>query len=179
MTHDLRALLLDTGLFGGLGDNDLTLIEEVILRKKIEPGDYLFKEGDPYDGFYLMGSGKVEVVKESSSDNEEVLVVLERGQVFGEIALFLEEGKRVASARGAQSGDCYFMPLSVFKDFVENENPTAYRMVLSMARILSKRLDRMNHEIVKLAEKERSQTHQKPQQDLSVLKKQLTSSWTF
>ncbi|MBL4868148.1 MAG: cyclic nucleotide-binding domain-containing protein [Pseudomonadales bacterium] len=177
--YNLRALFSESGLFNGLTDEDLDIVEEIVLCRPINPGEYLFKEGAPYDGLYLICCGKVEVVKVGSSGREELLVVLERGQVFGEVALFLEEGKRVASAKGAEKGECYFFPIAVFNEFLNNDHPTAYRMVLSMAKILSKRLDRMNQEIVKLAENERKESKTDTKQDLTVLKEQLMSSWSF
>lgn len=58
--------------------------------------DIIFCEYEPGDTFYLINSGKVQIVK-IMGDIEKTIDVLEPGEIFGEMAI-LEGAPRVASA---------------------------------------------------------------------------------
>jgi CRP-like cAMP-binding protein len=68
---------------------------DMLSTKVLHPGDYVFREGEPGDFFYMIEEGMVECLK-SSSENpagmfgqaEETLVrTLHEGDHFGELAL--------------------------------------------------------------------------------------------
>ncbi len=69
---------------------------------KLLPGDYIFREGEFGQTAYLIESGKVELVK-YTGDKHTVLVELEKGALFGEMAI-IESSPRSASARAVT--DC-------------------------------------------------------------------------
>lgn len=71
---------------------------QTIGQAHYEPGEYIFRQGDPGDHFYLISSGAVEVVREHSSGRHEVLATLGKGEFFGETAL-LQRQRRNASIR--------------------------------------------------------------------------------
>ena len=56
-------------------------------ERVFEPGDVVFREGDPGMEMYLLQEGKV-VITKSAGNSEVFLAVLERGDFFGEMALF-------------------------------------------------------------------------------------------
>ena len=45
-------------LFTGLPQSDLEAIVEVSVLKMLDKGDYLFHEGDPAHGFYVIQRGR-------------------------------------------------------------------------------------------------------------------------
>jgi CRP-like cAMP-binding protein len=59
-------------------------------------GDIIFSEFEPGDTFYLIQSGRVQIVK-IMGDIEKNLDILQPGEIFGEMAI-LEEAPRSASA---------------------------------------------------------------------------------
>ena len=62
-----------------------------------EPGTVIFRQGEPGDTLYLIQSGAVEY-SYKQGDTETVLTILEKGDFFGEMALFGQE-RRPATAR--------------------------------------------------------------------------------
>lgn len=69
--------------------------EEYAVKRTFEPGEYVFREGDPADEVYLVLNGQVAIIKDAA---EQPLVLGYRGadEMIGEIAL-LSEGTRTAS----------------------------------------------------------------------------------
>lgn len=56
-------------------------------ERVFEPGDIIFREGDPGTEMYLLQEGKV-VISKAVGNSEVFLALLERGEFFGEMALF-------------------------------------------------------------------------------------------
>ncbi|MBN1524023.1 MAG: Crp/Fnr family transcriptional regulator [Spirochaetales bacterium] len=67
--------------------------------KTFQAGSIIFCEYEPGDNFYLIQSGRVQIVK-IMGDLEKTIDVLKPGEVFGEMAI-LEEAPRSASAIAA------------------------------------------------------------------------------
>jgi len=62
-------------------------------------GQYIIREGDEGDCAYIVIDGEVEVVKYKLEDKDVVIAVLGQNEIFGEMCLFEEEGRRSASVR--------------------------------------------------------------------------------
>jgi F420-non-reducing hydrogenase small subunit len=74
--------------------------EEELYGSIFEPGTVIFHQGEPGDTLYLIQSGAVEY-SYKQGDTETVLTILEKGDFFGEMALFGQE-LRPATARAAR-----------------------------------------------------------------------------
>ena len=85
----------------------------------VAPGAAIFRQGDPGDKFYLIRAGRVRVFREDASLETE-LSVLQAGDDFGEMALFVDEPR---SATVAALEETRLMVLSkeqfqsILKDF--------------------------------------------------------------
>ncbi len=70
-------------------------------RKVFPPGTLIMKEGDPGDAAYMIVSGKCRAFR-MVGDQKETLAIMDAGDVFGEMALLLEE-PRAASVEAVDS----------------------------------------------------------------------------
>lgn len=68
-----------------------------VMTASFEPGQYVFRQGDPSVDFYAIRSGEVEVLR-ATDDGDETIATLGPGEFFGEMAL-VSEGTRNASVR--------------------------------------------------------------------------------
>jgi CRP/FNR family transcriptional regulator, cyclic AMP receptor protein len=57
----IETLLVENPLFQGLPDADLQMIAGCASNVKLDPGDFLFRDGGAADTFYLLRYGKVSV----------------------------------------------------------------------------------------------------------------------
>src|ERR1035441_11085203 len=66
-------------LFTGLPLPDLENIAEVTVVKSLEKDDYLFHEGDPAHGFYVVQRGAVNVHRVTAGGKEQIIHVFRTG----------------------------------------------------------------------------------------------------
>jgi NADH:ubiquinone reductase (H+-translocating) len=87
---------------------------ERVSHAHYEPGNYIYRQGDPANFFYIIEDGEVEVSRTTERDPKgEVLAVLGPGSFFGERAL-LGSQPRVASARARTVVNLTIMGREVF-----------------------------------------------------------------
>lgn len=91
------ALLADLPLFAALGPEELELLAQAVDLRCLQPGEALFKAGDPGEAMYIVISGEIEISVVDRAGQKIVLTGRHRGDVFGELAM-LDEGNRTATA---------------------------------------------------------------------------------
>lgn len=74
-------------LFAGLPLADLQKVAEVTVPKSLDKNEYLFHEGDPAYGFYIVQRGAVNVHRVTATGKEQVIHVFRAGDSFAEVAL--------------------------------------------------------------------------------------------
>ncbi|MEG4282313.1 mechanosensitive ion channel [Microcoleus sp. A006_D1] len=94
----LSCLLREVEYFETLTDLELRQLIEVGYRQRLRPQEFLFRENDPGDAFYLILSGSVEVFVEAIDKH---LNNLGTGQFLGELSLMLGI-PRTASVRALE-----------------------------------------------------------------------------
>ncbi|MEM9008505.1 MAG: cyclic nucleotide-binding domain-containing protein [Cyanobacteria bacterium P01_F01_bin.86] len=75
-----------------------------------DSGEYIFRQGDRADYFYVIVKGEVEVLQEQSKQQVRVLNRLSRGGYFGEIGI-LQASHRTASVRVAEGSEAQLLVL--------------------------------------------------------------------
>jgi len=98
-------LLAQVGLFAEIGQRNRKRLARVATTHKYGPGDVIMKEGEPASAFFIIASGKVEVVKGVDSKKPRVLATLGSREFFGEMALF-EGYPRSATVRALENTEC-------------------------------------------------------------------------
>lgn len=90
-----------TTLFKGLSDMEVKLIAGKAQQKKVKEFNHVFQEDEPGDSLYYVLEGQVYLTR-SILDAEEFLVMLDKGETFGETAL-LTGGTRTATVRAKKN----------------------------------------------------------------------------
>jgi CRP/FNR family transcriptional regulator, cyclic AMP receptor protein len=96
-------------------------MSEVRERIEYKPSDVIFSEGDNAMSMYIIESGKVEISKDINGQKK-VLSILEKGKIFGEIAL-IEDGPRTATATSIDNTVCIKVPKNQFIENFEKSSP--------------------------------------------------------
>ncbi|MBU6410149.1 MAG: Crp/Fnr family transcriptional regulator [Verrucomicrobia bacterium] len=119
-------------LFTGLPPSDLDAIAEVSILRTLEKDDYLFHEGDPAHGFYVVQRGAVNVHRVSATGKEQVIHIFRLGDSFAEVALASERGYP-ADARALEPTQVLLVQKDGILALLKRRPELALRMLGSMS----------------------------------------------
>ncbi len=101
-------MLKNVPIFSELSRGALSRLSKLMVRRSMKAGEVIIQEGDQAAGFFVVASGKVEVVRGADSGNPLLLNTLSVGDFFGEMALF-EGYPRSATVRALEETECLAM----------------------------------------------------------------------
>ena len=115
--EQLEAFLGQVPLLKCLPKSKLTLLAEAGQKKKYVIGAVIIQKGEQGDCFYIVQQGEAEVVREGAEEDEddETIVVLSKGDFFGERAL-LTMDVRAATVRAASSCTVFEISREIFDE---------------------------------------------------------------
>ena len=128
ITNTLRSCQL----FTGLALEDLQAIASFTTVKALERGDYLFHEGDPAHGFYIVQRGAVNVHRVTAAGKEQVIHIFRTGDSFAEVALASATGYP-ADARALEATQVLLVQKEGFLGLLKRQPQLALRMLGSMS----------------------------------------------
>lgn len=115
--EDVVAFFQETLLLRGVREEILEQLAERVEGVIVEPKQYICKEGEPGDQLYFVLEGAVEVLMSLKSGRPLRITELERGDVFGEIAL-LHNVPRTRSIRAARKSLLLALHRDDFQKFI-------------------------------------------------------------
>lgn len=130
-------------LLSGLPPADLRVIAGITVTRALEKNEYLFREGDPSRGFFVVQAGSVSVHRLAPSGKEQVIHVFQPGDSFAEATLATETGYP-ADARALEPSQVLLVQREGFVGLLKRQPELALRMLSSMSlhlRVLVARLD--------------------------------------
>ncbi len=128
ITNTLRSCQL----FTGLPQPDLEQIAAVTAVKSLDKGEYLFHEGDPAHGFYVVQRGAVNVHRVNATGKEQIIHVFRTGESFAEVALATERGYP-ADARALEPTQVLLVQKTGILTLLKRQPELALRMLGSMS----------------------------------------------
>lgn len=122
-------------LFVGLPVSDVSAIAAFIVPKHLAKGDYLFREGDRSEGFYVVQKGAINVHRVGAGGKEQVIHVFRPIESFAEAAL-ATEGGYPGDARATEASTVLLVPKRDFIDLLRSRPELSLRMLGSMSQHL-------------------------------------------
>lgn len=119
-------------LFTGLPLPDLQQIAAVTVLKSLEKDQYLFHEGDPAQGFYVVQCGAVNVHRVNAAGKEQIIHVFRAGDSFAEVALAAPTGYP-ADARALEPTQVLLIQKDGILALLKRQPELALRMLGSMS----------------------------------------------
>lgn len=130
-------------LFSGLPADEMAVIAAFTITQTLAKGDYLFHEGEPSRGCYLVQSGAVKVHRVNAAGKEQVIHVFRAGESFAEASLASTTGYP-ADACAVEPGTVLIIPKVPILNLIGRRPDLAVRMLGSMSshlRVLVGMLD--------------------------------------
>jgi len=145
----VEEMLSKIPVFEGLKTSELRQVAGIVHRRQYVAGEYVFYQGDPGLGMYVVEQGEVSVLLIGSDGSKKELAVLKDGDFFGELSL-LDESPRSASVIALADANLigFFRP-DLF-EIMEKAPGTGLKIVLKVAEMIGERLRNTNQELSKL-----------------------------
>lgn len=136
-------------VFEKLEVKELRQVADIVHRRQYAKGEYVFYQGDPGLGMYVVEKGSVGIVVEGEDGRKKEIIAMGDGDFFGEIAL-LDESPRSASVVVKEDSQLigFFRP-DLF-EVIEKTPKTGLKIVMKLAEMIGERLRNMNSEFTKL-----------------------------
>jgi len=81
-------ILKSSSIFSVLSDDELMVLANLANYRELESGEYIFREDDSPERFYVVAEGSIKVAKYSSLGKEFIIAFFGAGEIFGEVAVF-------------------------------------------------------------------------------------------
>ena len=130
----IAATLRSCQLFSGLPADEVEAIASFAVLRSLPKDSYLFHEGDPSEGFYVVQKGAINVHRVSAAGKEQVIYVCRAGESFAEASL--AGTGYPANARAIEPSTVVVVPRSPFLLLLARRPELGLRMLGSMSQHL-------------------------------------------
>lgn len=140
------AALRSCRLFASLRPEDLKRIAEFAQLRRVAKGAFIFHEGEPTQGFYIVRSGAIHVHRLGADGREKTIHIFRAGESLAEATLAEGVGYP-AHACAVETAVVVFVPRDDFLDLLKQRPDLSIKMLASMSqhlRVLVNALDDMN-----------------------------------
>ncbi len=145
----VEEMLSKIPVFEKLLVKELRQVASIVHRRQYVKGEFVFYQGDPGLGMYVIEKGKVGIVVVGDDGTQKEIAEMLNGDFFGEIAL-LDESARSASVIVKEDSELigFFRP-DLF-EIIEKTPKTGLKIVVKLAEMIGERLRNMNSEFSRL-----------------------------
>lgn len=149
---DLEKSLRTIPLFKSLGKRDITNLTRIIHNRNYLAGEYIFYQGDPGIGLYLIREGEVSISRDGDEKDKINLATFSKGDFFGELAL-VDGETRSASAIANTDTRLAVIFKPDLDEFIDKYPKKGIKILKGIAQIVAVRLRALNEEYFTLQNK--------------------------
>lgn len=133
----------------GLSNMEVNFFASLAEAKRLAPGQRLFSAGDAGSEMFLVVSGRIMISQHIPGAGEEALTFLERGELFGEMAL-IDQQPRNADARATDDGEAVVLAIrkEVLNKVLDPQKASSVRLLRTLCSTLSRRVRDTNEKLV-------------------------------
>jgi CRP-like cAMP-binding protein len=151
--EDNLSKLKEIALFAGLNEQVIAVLSNLLKEERYTQGEHILREGDPANSAYIIQSGEVETRKViiRDMDKYKTLSILDKGNIFGEMALFGEK-TRSADVVVREDSVVWRLDYSELSKIIDNSPATGIKILQVIITLLVSRIKSMNNELAALYE---------------------------
>lgn len=150
---DLEQSLYSIPVFNSLSKRDINLLMKIIHNRSYVPGEYIFYQGDPGIGLYVIRDGEVQIQRENETGEKIILANFSKGDFFGELAL-VDGEKRSASAISLTDSRIAVIFKPDMDEFIERYPKKGIKILTGISSIIAVRLRKLNEDYFHLLNKQ-------------------------
>ena len=135
--------LSKNSLFDNVSEDYLQMMVSNRVEVNLDPGEFLFHQGEMGKGMYILVEGSIDVVLEEDQKILKVLATLKPGDYVGEVCM-LSPQERTASVHAKDKAKLLYIDAQHFLRDVAGKDPNALQISHNVALTLSERLKKAN-----------------------------------
>lgn len=135
--------------FKYLKKRDMSLVYRIIHDRNYVAGEYIFMQGDPGIGLYIIRDGEISIQRKTENAVIIHLAEFKKGDFFGELAL-VDGEKRSASAIAKTDAKISVIFKPDLDEFIETYPKIGYKVLLGIAEIIAVRLRALNEDYISI-----------------------------
>ena len=146
-------ILLRIPLFHNIQSDELQVMLECLkpVIRTYRKGDIVVLAGEPYHGVGMVLSGCVSIMKDTASGSRILMGLIDKGQMFGEVAAFSESGEWPASVYAHEKSAVMFLAPHVIIGECPRMCGSHRTMIVNMLRVISSRALHLNRQVEYMA----------------------------
>lgn len=141
MDSSALALIWGHYLFAALTDPQRSMLAEAATARILNPEEMVFWHGESADRFFVVGEGRVKLLRDSRDGRQKVTEVVMPGQSFAEAVMFMAGETYPVSAQALEPTVVYQSSSEVFRGLLAASPDACFHMLGSLSRRLHARLN--------------------------------------
>ncbi|MBF0406394.1 MAG: cyclic nucleotide-binding domain-containing protein [Candidatus Riflebacteria bacterium] len=128
-------------IFRDLQPIELTIMLDILPKKKFSANEEIFKTGDSPGSAYLVLSGELEVLHAVNGSDQLEMPVITRilpGSIVGELAL-IDNEKRSADVKSVINSEVYEFKTDIFEQLMHSYPVLGHKLLMNFARLIARR----------------------------------------
>lgn len=130
--RQIEVTLQMSGIFSGLPQEDLEPMADLCQLRRLAKGEVLFRENEPYLGFYIVRTGVLKIFRSNLAGKEQVLRMVGPGESFGEAPMG-DRGGFPATVQAERASEVVLVPAAGFSEQMMRNPRLGMRLLASTA----------------------------------------------
>ena len=130
-----KEFLGECPLFSGLSKEGVEKVASIASSRRFGPGELVFREGSPAEGFYVVMSGKVKVYKLSPEGKEQILHIFSSCDALAEAAL-CADAAYPAYAESVSDSELLYFQRDDFQSLVKRNPQLGLNLIANLCHLL-------------------------------------------
>lgn len=134
----------ENALFTGLTEAQIDAFKDVVVISQHKKREFVFMDGDDCVGLYIIRSGRVKVVRASSAGKEQIIKILNPGEILG-FEVFYDARHYKNTAVVMEDCELCFVSRAAFFSIIEREPQIASKLIIALGSELNQAYERIGN----------------------------------
>lgn len=145
--NEIKEFLRQMPFFRTMTEEELDTVTKKCKVKKFQTDDTILLENMPGKGLHMIKQGAVAISKKGKFEKEQDIAVIKENEFFGEMSL-IDNAPISATVYAAVDSEIVIIEPADFKYFLNAEPGISFKLVLGIARVLTKRIRETEERII-------------------------------
>lgn len=139
-----RCHIRENTIFTGLNDSQLDAFKDVVIISSYKKREVVYLDGDDCSGLYIIRTGRLKLVRSSSTGKEQIINILNPGDLLG-FEVFYEGRVYKNTAVAMEDTELCYIEKNAFFKILEREPDISKKLIISLGKELNHAYERIGN----------------------------------